>query len=167
MSAVHDEQQPAGTTTTTDVVTGEHPAQPRPEHLQVIDPDSEPPLPPVKERITDFVTNKALPRCRSMFVPPDFITQDRPSLKKVHAYGKHGQQVPDEGLLRLVARAWSWFAMYHEGRGALRGWLMSNPSRACVFVALLITTALIPEGRMVLTWLLWPAHTVIELLTDL
>jgi hypothetical protein len=131
-------------------------------------PDAEAivPLAPLPERVKTWVQDTALPWARDLVVPPDIVTEDQPSLRKLHEYGRSGQQVPDKGVLRTVSRVWSLFAIYHAARGALRGWLMARPARAAVFLALLVTTALIPDGRRVLTLALWPAHTAIARLTN-
>uniref|UniRef100_UPI003F49083E hypothetical protein n=1 Tax=Amycolatopsis sp. CA-293810 TaxID=3239926 RepID=UPI003F49083E len=118
------------------------------------------------DRAKTWSEDTAKPWAKGMFGPPDIATKDRPSLQKLRRYGKDNPQTPDVPVLRAASQAWSWIAMYHAARGYTRAWLMERPVRAVVFIALLITASLLPGTRTVLTVLLWPAHTVIELLTN-
>jgi len=118
------------------------------------------------DRAKAWAEDTAKPWLRDTFSPPDIATKDQPSLQKIRRYGKENTQTPDVPVLRAVSEAWSWIAMYHAARGYTRAWLMERPVRAVVFLALLITASLLPGTRAVLTVLLWPAHTAIELLTN-
>jgi hypothetical protein len=173
MFAVHDVPQPTPQPTSTqDVAPPPTPLTPAAERtiptLTVIRPGTEPPTPApaTPASVKSWATGTAAPWLSGMFLPPDIVKQDRPSLQKIHRYGKGGTQTLDNGPLRLVSRAWSWFALYHTARGYLRGWLMERPVRGVVFTTLVITAAYIPETRAVLTVVLWPAHEVIDLLTN-
>ncbi|MBE1580474.1 hypothetical protein ACFORH_43085 [Amycolatopsis roodepoortensis] len=118
------------------------------------------------DRAKAWTEDVAKPWAKDLFGPPDIATKDRPSLQKLRRYGKENTQTPNVPVLRAASQAWSWIAMYHAARGYTRAWLMERPVRAVVFLALLITASLLPGTRTVLTVLLWPAHTVIELLTN-
>ncbi|MFE5565995.1 hypothetical protein ACFQ68_13495 [Amycolatopsis japonica] len=191
MSAVHELPQPTPASTTdqarrpvppeTDVEkTIPIPAIRPDTHLSVVPPpDTTGATGPVEDvtggpdgggspvdRARSWTEGVAKPWAKDLFGPPDIATQDRPSLQKLRRYGKENTQTPDVPVLRAASQAWSWIAMYHAARGYTRAWLMERPVRAVVFLALLITASLLPGTRAVLTVLLWPAHTAIELLTN-
>jgi hypothetical protein len=176
MSAAHQPNTQPAPATATGPATPPAPPVPLAEqtipNLTVVRPDTPqpPPVPaePVpsnQDKAKAWLTGTAAPWTREAFVPPDIVRHDRPSLQKLHSYGKDGTQTVD-GPLRLISRAWSWFAMYHAARGYTRAWLIERPIRGVVFATLVIIAAIIPETRAVLTIALWPAHQVIELITD-
>ncbi len=107
-----------------------------------------------------------LERARSEFTPPDIWSKGRPSLLDIVNHGRYGQQVPDEGMARTAARAWSWFAALNAAVAYAWQWVTERPSRTTIAVALVVLSTLVPAARAVLTVLLWPAHTAIELITD-
>lgn len=108
-----------------------------------------------------------LERARQELTPPDIWSVDRPALSKIVNYGRYGQQVPDEGMARAAARAWSWFAVINAAVAYAWQWVTERPSRTTIAVALVVLSTLVPAARTALTVLLWPAHTAIELITDL
>lgn len=106
-------------------------------------------------------------RARTELTPPDIWSKGRPSLLDIVNHGRYGQQVPDEGMARTAARAWSWFAALNAAVAYGWQWTTERPSRALITAALVVLAALVPQTRAVMTLLLWPAYTGIELITDL
>lgn len=141
---------------------------PPPTHLRPVPEGDTAPAESVPEAQP---TPSPLDRVRTVaereFRPPDIWSTDRPALSKLVAYGRHGQQVPDGGVARAAATAWSWFAALNAALGYARAWITERPSRTAVAAALVVLAALIPQTRAVLTVALWPAHTAIDLITDL
>lgn len=107
-----------------------------------------------------------LERARQELTPPDIWSKGRPSLLDVVNHGRYGQQVPDEGLARAAAKAWSWFAALNAAVAYAWQWVTERPSRTTIAVVLVVLASLVPAARTALTVLLWPAHTAIELITD-
>ena len=184
MSAVPNTTLPETDATDMPTPVDARPQVPTPPHLSVVAPpvderqptgepgrdtppaggiEPETPLPPMERVLADWRA-ALLALVKRHFGPPDVWKDDSPSVKKVVNYGRFGQQVPDR--LRPVAVVWSWFAAYHVARGHLRAWLMARPARAVVSTAVVVGVSLTPEGRQVLTYLLWPEHEVIHLITN-
>lgn len=106
-------------------------------------------------------------RLRTEFTPPDVWSKPRPSLREITHYGRYGQQIPDDGLARAASVAWSWLATVNATVAYAWQWVTERPSRTTVALVLVTLAALVPTTRAVLTVLLWPAHTGIELITNL
>ncbi|UJW36947.1 hypothetical protein L3Q67_45110 (plasmid) [Saccharothrix sp. AJ9571] len=176
MSSVHDAPYPPTSTPDTAAAPTPHPAEQTIPNLMIVRDGTAPvPAPEAEVSVSRVAELKAkasakldplAKKSRELVVPPDIVTKDLPSLAKIREYGRAGTAVPETGPLRAASKTWSWFAMYHAARGYLRAWLMQRPSRAAVFLALVVLAALIPATRVVLTVLLWPAHQVIELITN-
>lgn len=76
----------------------------------------------------------------SGFTPPDIVRQDRPSLRKVWAYGARGAYTAESGSWRAAGRLYSFAASAAIGVLYYLAWLVERPSRllAAAVLAFLI-----------------------------
>ncbi|MGW9310667.1 hypothetical protein ACWGPQ_21930 [Saccharomonospora azurea] len=150
----------------TDKLAGKARSDERPQHLRPVADDGTVPGATEPGPAVQPAPPSLLERARSEFTPPDIWSRGRPSLLDVVNHGRYGQQVPDEGLARAAAKAWSWFAALNAAVAYVWQWVTERPSRTTIAVGLVVLASLVPTARAALTVLLWPAHTVIEILTD-
>lgn len=157
---------PKKLTNITDKLAGKARTDERPQHLRPVADDGTVPGATEAGPAVQPAPPSLLDRAKTEFTPPDIWSKGRPSLLDVVNYGRYGQQVPDEGMARTAARAWSWFAALNAAVAYAWQWVTERPSRTTIAVVLVVLSTLVPAARAVLTVLLWPAHTAIELITD-
>lgn len=150
----------------TDKLAGKARSDERPQHLRPVADDGTVPGATEPGPAVRPAPPSLFERARAEFTPPDIWSKGRPSLLDVVNHGRYGQQVPDEGLARAAAKAWSWFAALNAAVAYVWQWVTERPSRTTIAVALVVLASLVPTARAALTVLLWPAHTAIELITD-
>lgn len=132
-------------------------ALPGAPHLTVVDDTTEfpPAEPTIEQDRTPSAAQKATSWVRDLVTPPDIVHKPRPSLEDLATYGRENAQVPDQGALRAISRAWSYLALVQATRGYVRAWLWERATRALIVVTLLIVFFLTPPGRVVLAGLTW------------
>lgn len=157
---------PKKLTNVTDKLAGKARTDERPQHLRPVADDGTVPGATEPGPAVQPAPPSLLERARTELTPPDIWSKGRPSLLDVVNHGRYGQQVPDEGLARAAAKAWSWFAALNAAVAYVWQWVTERPSRTTIAVVLVVLSTLVPAARAVLTVLLWPAHTAIELITD-
>lgn len=125
------------------------------EEPPVVERPPEQPETVVEDEQGSSVVRTATTRVREFVTPPDIVHKPRPSLKDLLTYGQENTHVPDGGVLRAAAQAWSYIALVQAARGYLRAWLWERASRAGIVLALLVVFFLTPPGYAVLAGLTW------------
>lgn len=65
----------------------------------------------------------------SLVTPPDIWSDDRPALRKLWLYARHGRWTRGDGALRFAGTCYSLFAMAAHALLYTLGWIIERPAR--------------------------------------
>lgn len=105
-------------------------------------------------------------RALSVMVPGSGLYTDRPtSPGEIIRRARYGQQVPSTGPLRTASIGYGYTIAAFKITLRTVEWVIEHPARLAVASVLVGLLLLIPFGRQVLAWLLYPAAWAYGLLT--
>ena len=101
------------------------------------------------------------------FTPPDFLNEDRPSLRKLYGYGRFTTSVPAAGMARAASIGWaSGVAIPTAVAGYGLAWAGERAARMSVLAPLVTLLALWDPTRVALSVLLYPLALLLDVITN-